>query len=158
MDAPGGSRLHRRNAEPLGEQTAQMTLAHAKASGQIRDRSGVERAIGNQTERPIDGRPGSPPCGAPRPRRGMAPPARAIPLTLGFARASEERHVGRSGQRRGAHRPAVDAGGPNRDDEASVEAGIPLRPGLFAGAAVERHEATIAQAGGGNWTFSDISI
>ena len=133
VEAAGLRHGERRGADVGDEQAVQVARADAEPGGERVDRSLVERALVDERERPPhDGRGAEPGRGA---GRGLGPAAQARP-EAGVARrrrGGEVAHVRVAGARRRAHRPAVDAGRGDADEEPPVEAGIARAAG-----AVER--------------------
>ena len=133
VEAAGLRHGERRGADVGDEEAVEVARADAEPGGERVDRALVERALVDERERaPHDGRGAEPGRGA---GRGLGPAAQARP-EAGLARRRRGRevaHVRVAGTRRRAHRPAVDAGRGDADEETPVEAGIARAAG-----AVER--------------------
>ena len=124
QQAMGLRELERRDAELALEHPAEMAVAHTELAGELPDAAAVERARADPVGRDpceagdgIDDRPAG---------RELGPAAQTRPKAgpLSGGRGVEEpapvviRNAGR------AHRPAVDPGGGDADEEQAVEPGV----------------------------------
>ena len=129
---PRGCHRARRGAQVAREQPAQVALAHAELGGQGAAVAGVERAVLDEPQRARHGGRRAVPGRRAGRRLRPAAPARAKAGRLGRGGAGEEAHV--AAQRRAGRtdRPAVDAGGHHRGEEAAVEARVAAAHRLVA--------------------------
>jgi len=137
--APGLRNSERRRPEVVHEQAAQMAFAHADPHGQHARIVLVERARLDQPERARDGVRRAPP-GAET-WRGLWPATQAGTKTrlLRCCRRGQEDAVLCPGMLCRADRAAIDAGGPDRDEESSIEARIACKHRLSAKDGIEVH-------------------
>ena len=123
----------RRGAEMLVEQPTQLALTDAKASGERIDVRIIERAVFDQAQGTRDRiRRAAPSAEIGRCFRPAAQ-TRAKARFLRGGRGRKENDILRQRRARRTDRAAIDAGGRDAGEEASIEAGIALSDGAVAG-------------------------
>ncbi len=145
----------RRGAQVLAEQAPQLALADAEALGQGVDVGLVECAGLDQAQRAGDGVRGAAPGGEIGRGFGTAAQARPVAGFLGAGGREVEGDV--LGFRRAgrADRTAIDAGGLDAYEQASVEPGVAGGDGAVAGVGVHIHAVDIDPRGPIVSRFSD---
>jgi hypothetical protein len=148
--------VHRRHAELLLEDAAQVAIGDAQRRGELREARVLQAAVLHQARGGlreaairIDHRVAG---------RELRPAAQARPET---PRTRPRRRSGRSGscgaaRLRGAHRAAVDARRADAHEEAPVEAGVVGAERAVALVGVEEHGAIIRPHAGPRSPFSDM--
>src|SRR5690606_34556698 len=95
--------------------------------------------------------------GGARRQLGAAAKAGAEAGPLGLGAGAKEAAALAARRPRAAHRPAVDAGGVDGDEEQPVEPAIPRRQGPVAGIDIDPHEPIVPEGGGPVWPFPDLT-
>ncbi len=155
VGAPRRGHRARRGAEVAREQPAQVALADPELGRQRAAVAAVERAVLDEAQPARHrGRRAVPGRRAGRRLRAAAP-ARAKAGRLGRGRAGEEAHVAAQRRAGRADRPAVDAGGHHRGEEAAVEARVAAAHRLVAQILVQHRYQMVRNRRAGRWRFSD---
>ena len=145
----------------LYEQPPEMTFANAEAFRERLDAGivTVERAVANQGKRAGNRIRGSAPGGQVRRRFRPAAQAGTKSGFLRCRRGTEEAAVFRFRRARGAHRPAVDPGRGNADEQQAVKAGIAALQGAITSFLIgQLHMEILSTIETPGWRFSDIDI
>ncbi len=145
LGALGPSQRQRTGTQLAGQQPIDLTLAVVQPRGKATDPLAIHEPIGDQPHRPSDHVNAYVPLRRPGRRIGAAPLARPVSVLLGGRCGHEELDVVALRGHCRAARPAVDAGGLHRRDEAAIEAAVATLRGAVALFVVEDHAAIVVR-------------